>query len=164
MSEKTHRIDVIVHHLHDKNLRRPTRTTRVINMLDTNEGGKLTSVLTRPLWPKSSKVSTIRIFTFAISENTGETSVHSEEVGDVDQLSIHPNECSVFTIDKLATEAPLAGVCPSLVDDESTNMTDSANTVITEAENPCNFFEPANSSVRRWSPSDPFRKFLEKNL
>ena len=98
-----------------------------------------------------------------ISENPGKTSVHSEEV-DVDQLSIHPNECSVFTTDKLATEAPLAGVCPSLVDDESTNMTDNANTVITEAENPCNFFDPANSFVRRWSPLDPFREFLEKNL
>ena len=98
-----------------------------------------------------------------ISENPGETSVHSEEV-DVDQLSIHPNECSVFTTDKLATEAPLAGVCPSLVDDESTNMTDNANTVITEAENPCNFFDPANSFERRWSPLDPFREFLQKNL
>ena len=50
-----------------------------------------------------------------INENTGETFVHSEEVDDVDQLSIRPNECNVFTTNKLATEAPLAGVCPYIL-------------------------------------------------
>ncbi len=32
------------------------------------------------------------------------------------------------------------------------------------SDQPCKFFDPESTSLKKWSPSEPFRTFLEKNL
>jgi hypothetical protein len=64
-----------------------------------------------------------------------------------------------------AIEAPLACSLPPLDGVEPTNINEITNpNVVSEEGTSCEFFDPESTSQRRWSPSDPFGKFLEKNM
>jgi hypothetical protein len=66
-----------------------------------------------------------------------------------------------------AIEAPLAGSEPPLADfrsDYSHNNVSKERPDNQVPEQSCEFFDPEDTSLRKWSPSEPFRAFLEKNL
>ena len=104
-----------------------------------------------------------------LHESSGTTSQFSGEFDD-DQLSIHPpgspKEFDNLVVNNPAIEAPLVGSLPPLDGVEPTNINEITNpsVVVSEEGTSCEFFDPEGSSQRRWSPSDPFGKFLEKNM
>ncbi|CAB3993468.1 Hypothetical predicted protein [Paramuricea clavata] len=106
-----------------------------------------------------------------LNENSGATSQYSGEFDD-DQLSIHPSDSPKefdninIVVNNPAIEAPLAGSLPPLDGVEPTNINEitNPNVVVSEEGTSCEFFDPESTSQRRWSPSDPFGKFLEKNM
>ena len=94
-------------------------------------------------------------------------------IPDEDYLSVHLS-ASPLTLEEVdmshdngAIEAPLAGAEPPLADVRSdyghSNMfkerVDSH-----EPEQSCGFFDSEDTPLQKWSPSEPFRAFLEKNL
>ena len=93
---------------------------------------------------------------------------------DEDCLSVHPSaspltsdEVDRLSQDNSAIEAPLAGPEPPLADVRS----DFNHTIVPKEgqdnhglEQPCEFFDPENTALRKWAPSERFRTFLEKNL
>ena len=93
---------------------------------------------------------------------------------DEDSLSVHPpasplnsDEAERWSQDNSAIEAPLVGPEPPLADARSEY---SHSNVSKEGPNThgleqsCDFFDPEDTSLRKWAPSEPFRVFLEKNL
>jgi hypothetical protein len=67
-----------------------------------------------------------------------------------------------------AIEAPLAGSEPPLADVRSdyshSNVSKERPDNMQVPEQSCEFIDPEDTSLRKWSPSEPFRAFLEKNL
>ena len=69
--------------------------------------------------------------------------------------------------DNGAIETPLAGPEPPLADvrsDYGHSNVSKERVDSHEPEQSCEFFDPEDTSLRKWSPSEPFRAFLEKNL
>ena len=90
-------------------------------------------------------------------------------IPDEDYLSVHPSASPLTSeeVDMLhdngAIEAPLAGPEPPLADVRSDNVS-KERVDSHEPEQSCEFFDPEDTSLRKWSPSELFRAFLEKNL
>ena len=94
-------------------------------------------------------------------------------IPDEDYLSVHPT-ASPFTSEEVdvphdngAIEAPLAGPEPPLADVESDYSHSNLSKERLDNHGPeqsCEFFDPEDTTLRKWSPSEPFRAFLEKNL
>ena len=87
-------------------------------------------------------------------------------IPDEDYLSVHPSASPLtseegdMSHDNGAIEAPLADVRPDYGHSNvSKERVDSH-----EPEQSCEFFDPEDTSLRKWSASEPFRTFLEKNL
>ena len=94
---------------------------------------------------------------------------------DEDCLSVHPptspstfDEVDQLSQDNInAIEAPLAGSKPPLADVRSDDGHSNVSKERPDNQVPeqsCEFFDPEDTSLRKWSPSEPFRAFLEKNL
>jgi hypothetical protein len=89
---------------------------------------------------------------------------------DEDCLSVHP-PTSPMTFDEVdqlsqdnidAIEAPLAGSEPPLADvrsDYSHSNVSKERPDNQVPEQSCEFFDPEDTSLRKWSPSEPFRRF-----
>lgn len=107
-----------------------------------------------------------------LSQNSSVLPSHINE----DCLSVHASPASPLTSDDVddrlsqdnsAIEAPLAGPEPPLADISSDYTLSTVSKDKSDAhigEQSCEFFDPDNTSLRKWSPSEPFRAFLEKNL
>ena len=90
-----------------------------------------------------------------------------------DYLSVHPSASPLtseevdMSHDNGAIETPLAGPEPPLADvrsDYGHSNVSKERVDSHEPEKSCEFFDPEDTSLRKWSPSEPFRAFLEKNL
>ena len=94
-------------------------------------------------------------------------------IPDEDYLSVHLT-ASPFTSEEVdvphdngAIEAPLAGPEPPLADvgsDYSHSNVSKERLDNHGPEQSCEFFDPEDTTFRKWSPSEPFRASLEKNL
>ena len=94
-------------------------------------------------------------------------------IPDEDYLSVHRSASPLTSeeVDMLhdngAIEVPLAGPEPPLADvrsDYGDSNVSKERVDSHEPEQSCEFFDPEDTSLRKWSPSKPFRAFLEKNL
>ena len=105
-----------------------------------------------------------------LNQNSSICQSHIED----DCLSVHPpispnplDEVDQLSQDNSAIEAPLAGSEPPLADIRSDYSHSTVPKERPEGQNsdqPCEFFDPESTSLKKWSPSEPFRTFLEKNL
>ena len=84
-----------------------------------------------------------------------------------EEVDINVDEVDQLSQDNSAIEAPLAGSEPHLADIRSDYSHSTVSKERPESQNsdqPREFFDPESTSLKKWSPSEPFRTYLEKNL
>ena len=96
-----------------------------------------------------------------------------QSIPEEDYSSVHPSTSPLTSeeVDMLrdnsAIKAPLAGSEPPLADVQSDYSHINLSKERLDNNGPeqlCEFFDPEDTSIRKWSPSEPFRAFFEKNL
>ena len=135
---------------------------------DSNENNTLLSKLLASVDDMKKEFATMTTRVNDI-ENTLSQKVLRPNV-DEDCLSIHPPASIIsdnMSPDISAIEAPLAGLEPPLADcrsDFSHSTVTKESPAIQVPQPSCEFFDPESTSLRKWSPSEPFKAFLDKHL